>query len=55
MRAATGSEPVREALEIDLIYLVEDRNHGLLNDLVFHSRDSDWALPSIRFRYIDSP
>src|SRR6516164_3608701 len=40
MRAATGTEPVREALEVDLIDLVEDRHHSLLNDFVFQCRDA---------------
>jgi hypothetical protein len=31
MRAATGTEPLRKAFEVDLIYLVEDRHHGLLS------------------------
>ncbi len=42
MGAAARSKPVREALEVDLIYLIEDRHHGLLDDLVFQGRDSDW-------------
>ena len=47
MRTSPGTEPLREAFEIDLVDLIEDRNHSLLNDLVFDSCDSDWALPSI--------
>src|SRR5271156_4228553 len=31
MRAATGTEPVGEAFEVDLIYLVEDRHHSLFS------------------------
>jgi hypothetical protein len=34
MRAATRTEPVRKAPEVDLVNLVEDRHHGLLDDLV---------------------
>jgi len=40
MRAATGTEPIREALEVDLVNLVEDRHHGLLDDLVLQCRDA---------------
>ena len=40
MRAATGTEPIREAFEIDLIYLVEDRHHGLLNKFVLQGRNA---------------
>jgi len=29
MRTSTGAEPIREAFEIDLIYLIEDRNDCL--------------------------
>jgi hypothetical protein len=32
MRATTGPEPVRKALEVDRIDLIEDRHHGLLDD-----------------------
>ena len=39
MRAASGPEPVGEALEVDLIDSVEDRHHGLLNDFVLEYRD----------------
>ena len=40
MRAATGTEPIREALEIDLIDLIEDRHHSLLNNFVLECRDA---------------
>jgi hypothetical protein len=55
MRAAPRSEPVGEALEVDLINLVEDRHHSLLDDLVFQRCDAQRALPSVGLRYIDSP
>ena len=55
MRAATGTEPVREALEVDLIYLVEDRHHGLLNDFVLQRRDAQRTLPSVSLWNKDSP
>ena len=35
MRVTSWPKPIREALEIHLINLVEDHHHGLLNDLVF--------------------
>src|SRR6516225_3887952 len=54
MRAATGTEPVREAFEVDLIYLVEDRHHGLLNDFVLQRRDAQRTLPSVSLRNKDS-
>jgi hypothetical protein len=50
MRAATGTEPIREALEVDLINLVEDRHHGLLNDFVLQRRDAQRTLPSVSLR-----
>ena len=55
MRAAARSEPVREAFEVDLIYLIEDRHHRLLDYLVLYSRDAQRTLPSVGLRYIDSP
>src|SRR5215813_653150 len=54
MWAATGPEPVREALEVDLIDLVEDRHHCLLNDFVLQCRDAQRTLLPISLRYIDS-
>ena len=54
MWAATGTEPRRKALEVDLINLIEDRHHGLLNDFVLQRRDTQRALPSVSLRYIDS-
>jgi hypothetical protein len=55
MRAASGSEPVGEALEVDLIDSVEDRHHGLLNDFVLECRDVQRALPPVSLRNKDSP
>ncbi len=48
MRTAARAEPVREALEVDLINLIEDRHHGLLDDFVFQCRDAQRALSPIR-------
>ena len=55
MRTAARTEPVGEALEVDLINLIEDRHHGLLDDFVFQCRDAQRTLPPIGLRYIDSP
>jgi hypothetical protein len=54
MRAAPGSEPVRKAFEVDLINLIEDRHHSLLNDFVFQCRDAQRTLSPVSLRYIDS-
>src|ERR1019366_510553 len=54
VRAASGTEPIRKALEVDLIYLVEDHHHGLLNDLVLQRRDAQRTLPPVGLRYKDS-
>src|SRR5216117_2414165 len=45
----------REAFEVDLIYLVEDRHHSLLNNFVLQSRDAQRTLPPVSFRNKDSP
>jgi len=55
MGAAARTEPVGEALEVDLINLIEDRHHGLLDDFVFQCRDAQRTLPPIGLRYVDSP
>ena len=44
MRAATGTEPLRKAFEVDLVYLIEDRHHGLLNNFVLQCRDAPTAV-----------
>src|SRR5260370_19219601 len=54
MRAATGTEPVRKAFEVDLVYLIEDRHHGLLNNFVLQRRDAQRTLPTVGLRYKDS-
>ena len=38
VRAATGTEAIRESLEVHLVDLVEDGHYGLLYDLVFQRR-----------------
>src|SRR5215468_1286943 len=54
MRATTRPESVRKAFEVDLVNLVEDRHHGLLNDFVLQCCDAQRALPPIGLRNIDS-
>jgi hypothetical protein len=55
MRAATGSKSIRKAFEVDLINLVENRHHSLMNYFVLQCCDAQRALPPIGLRYIDSP
>src|SRR5271157_2332032 len=57
-RSATNMsafETCNTTLEVDLVYLIEDRHHGLLDYFVFHRRDAQRTLPSVSLRYIDSP
>jgi hypothetical protein len=39
MLAALGSETIREAEKVFLIDLIEDGDHGLLDDLILQRRD----------------
>jgi len=55
VRAASGTEPIREASKVHLIYLIENGDHSLLNDLVLQRCDAQRALPPVGFRYVDSP
>ena len=55
MRAAPWSEPVGESQKVLFIDLVEDRHHGLLNNLVLQRRDPQRPLPPVGFRNVDSP
>jgi hypothetical protein len=55
MRAASRPEPVGEPPEILLVDLDEDRDHRLLDDLVFQRGDRSWTLPPLGRRDIDSP
>jgi site-specific DNA recombinase len=54
VRAASGTEPIRESSEVHLINLVEYGHHGLLYDFVFQRRDAQRTLPPVGLRYIDS-
>src|SRR5205809_1440152 len=54
MLAAPRAEAIREAQKVFLINLVEDGDHGLLDDLVFQGRNPQWTLPPILFLYVHS-
>jgi hypothetical protein len=49
-----GRNPVRKAFEVDLVDLVENRHHSLLNDFVLQCCDAQRTLPPVGLRYIDS-
>ena len=49
VRAAPRPEPIREAFEVDLVNLVENRHHGLLNDFVLQCRDAQRTLLPVSF------
>jgi hypothetical protein len=55
MLTAPWPEAVRETPKVLFVNLIEDRDHGLLNNLVLQRRDPQRTLPSVRFRYVDSP
>ena len=54
VRASTGTEPIRESLEVHLINLIENGHHGLLYDFVFQRRNAQRAFPPVSLRYVDS-
>src|SRR5215470_10970179 len=54
MLAAPWSEPIRETPKVLLVNLIEDRDHGLLNNLVLQRRDPERPSPTIRFRNVHS-
>src|SRR5215469_17824449 len=47
--AAPRAKSIRVAEKILFINLIEDGGHGVLDDFVLQSRDSQWTLPSIFF------
>ena len=47
MWATTRPKSIREAFEVGLVNLVEDRHHSLLNDFVFQRRDAQRTLLSL--------
>src|SRR5262245_66433065 len=54
MLAAPRAEAIREAQKVFLVDLVDDGDHGLLDDLVFQSRNPQRTLSSIFFLYVHS-
>ena len=54
MLAAPRTKPIREAQKVLLIDLIEDGDHGLLDDLVFQCGDPERPLPSVSFLDVHS-
>src|ERR1700694_5400173 len=54
MLAAPRAKSIRKAEKVFLVNLVEDGSHGLLDDLIFQSRNSHRTLSSICFLYVYS-
>src|SRR6266853_4240364 len=54
MLAASRSKAIREAEKLLLINLIEDGDHGLLDDLVLQRRNPQRAFPSVFFLYVHS-
>src|ERR1700733_7872339 len=52
MLAAPWPKTIRETPKILFINLIEDRDHGLLDNFVLQCRDPKWPLPAIRFRNV---
>jgi hypothetical protein len=55
MRTASWPKPVREPLEVHLIYRIEDGRHPLLDNFVFLTGDTQRPLPAVGLRNVDSP
>src|SRR3981189_3195348 len=55
MRAAPGSESVREPEEVFLVDRVEHRSCRPLDDLVFQGRNRERALTPVRLGYVHAP
>src|SRR5664280_2236860 len=54
MLAAPRTKTIREAEKVFLVNLIEDGDHGLLDDLVLQCRDPQRTFPSIFFLYVHS-
>src|SRR5206468_2936265 len=54
MLAAPWPEPIREPPKIPLVNLIEDCDHGLLDNLILQRRDPERPLSTIRFRDVHS-
>ena len=50
MLTTPWSETIREPPKILFVYLIEDCDHGLLNNLVLQGRYPERPLPAVRFR-----
>src|SRR3978361_791023 len=55
MRAAPRPEPVREAEEVFLVNLVQDRDYRPLDDLVLQGGNRERALLSVRLQDVHAP
>ena len=55
MLAALRSESVREPEEVFLVDRVQDSDSRPLDDLVLKGGNREWALPTVRFGYVDAP
>ncbi len=54
MWTAPRTKSIRKAPKVHLVYLVEDGDHRLLDNLVFQRGDAQRPLPAISFRYVRS-
>jgi hypothetical protein len=55
MLATPRPKPVGESQEVVLIDLVENRDHGVLDNLILQRRNPHWTLPPVGLRNVDSP
>src|SRR5215472_11871497 len=55
MLASLRSESVREPEEVLLVDRVQDSDSRPLDDLVLKGGNREWALPTVRFGYVDAP
>src|SRR5258706_6590020 len=55
MLATLRSRAIRKAPKIQLVNLIEDGDHSVLNDLVLQRRDAQRSFPAVGFRNIHSP
>src|SRR5262249_12375556 len=55
MLAASWPEAIGESPKVLFINLIEDRDHGMLDDFVLQRCDSQWPLPAIGLRNNHSP
>ena len=54
MLAAPRAKSIRKTEKVFLVDLVEDGDHGMLDDFVFQGRNPQWTLPPICFLYVHS-